>query len=118
VGLGEVGFALAAADRPPRPHTPLQGAHDARLESFRVPPLEFFEQRRPQQPRLRFQQGTTSSSQTPASGSVRVRQARSPCWEGNPVVFSIRRAERTLIPVFAAAISCVARFLSALYLLT
>ncbi len=44
VGLGEVGFALATADRPPRPHAPLQGTHDARLEAFRVPPLAFFEQ--------------------------------------------------------------------------
>jgi hypothetical protein len=56
VHLGKVGLAFAAIDGSPGPNTPLQRAHNSRLESLRVPPLEFFEQRRSQQPRLRFKQ--------------------------------------------------------------
>src|SRR5208282_5284495 len=52
------------------------------------------------------------------SGSVRVRHCRASCLEGKPPVRSMRRAERTLMPTFAAAASCSISLRCSMYLAT
>src|SRR5205085_7147757 len=52
------------------------------------------------------------------SGSTRVRHCRVSCCDGKPPARSMRRAERTLMPTFAAAPSCCHCFRCSMYLAT
>jgi hypothetical protein len=56
--------------------------------------------------------GRTSASQTPDSGSSRVRQLRASRWEGKA---SMRSALRSLLPARAAAATCVSVLQSCFY---
>jgi hypothetical protein len=62
--------------------------------------------------------GTTSASQTSASGSARVRQTLLSRFEGSAWLFSIRRALRSLTPALAAAETWLSRQRCSLYVCT
>lgn len=62
--------------------------------------------------------GTMSDIHHRDSGSGRVRHCRGSSFDGKPPARSMRRAERRLMPTFAAAASCFCSLRCSMYLAT
>ena len=116
--LREIDLVLSSVRRPPLPQPPLQRAQQRWRHLDRIAPLQFFQDRYRVERGRRRQQRRDVRLPPGDSGSARVRHCRVACCDGKPPARSIRRAERTLMPTFAATASCSNRFRCSMYLAT